>query len=423
MAKLDLIVKAQTKNAEAVLESLISKYDGRNIMLLGLKGDQGLGIFLADLSITEDTVINEQSMLTLPVSRELEAGDLILGTENFGMAKVTSVDTSSDDALISVAFLGTLQGGGANDYNGLENIPVINQDLSASDFTPVANTYYRHTGAIGTYTQGVIYYYDGTEYKEVNGSGGGISDVQVNGTSVVADGVANIPIASVDKEGVVKGFYKYGDSKIQSVIYCGRKTGKDPYILPSKWNSGFALSSKITEGIENDYDFGILINRDYGNIIYSSYQYLPLHFYVSSQNTGTVYGVPHLAIFKNAIRNYINHETFSTATFPDYTGTMMVAPSSWSSGTSGSLTLSASGLYEIKASVGSGVFSTIVNWDGSSICYSSSLGIQDTDAQALTLWHYEVGSTGILSLYKVDSTGSSNIDTTANISYRKIGIA
>lgn len=33
MAKLDLIVKAQTQNAEAALESLISKYDGRNINL------------------------------------------------------------------------------------------------------------------------------------------------------------------------------------------------------------------------------------------------------------------------------------------------------------------------------------------------------------------------------------------------------
>ena len=49
------------------------------------------------------------------------------------------------------------------DYNQLDSIPVINQDLSASGFTPVANTYYRHTGATtDTYTQGVIYYYDGT---------------------------------------------------------------------------------------------------------------------------------------------------------------------------------------------------------------------------------------------------------------------
>ena len=58
-------------------------------------------------------------------------------------------------------------------YNILDNIPVINQDLTASGFTPVANTYYRHTGTNNTYTQGVIYYYDGTEYKALDGSGGG----------------------------------------------------------------------------------------------------------------------------------------------------------------------------------------------------------------------------------------------------------
>lgn len=60
------------------------------------------------------------------------------------------------------------------DYNQLDSIPVINQDLSATDFTPVANTYYRHTGTTtNTFTQGVIYCYDGTEYKALDGSGGG----------------------------------------------------------------------------------------------------------------------------------------------------------------------------------------------------------------------------------------------------------
>ena len=34
-------------------------------------------------------------------------------------------------------------------YNDLPNIPVQNQDLAASGFTPVANTYYRHTGTGG----------------------------------------------------------------------------------------------------------------------------------------------------------------------------------------------------------------------------------------------------------------------------------
>lgn len=59
------------------------------------------------------------------------------------------------------------------DYNQLDSIPVINQDLSASGFTPVANTYYRHTGATtATFTQGVIYLYD-TAYHKLGESGGG----------------------------------------------------------------------------------------------------------------------------------------------------------------------------------------------------------------------------------------------------------
>lgn len=58
------------------------------------------------------------------------------------------------------------------DYNQLDSIPVINQDLSATDFTPVANTYYRHTGATtATFTQGVIYLYD-TAYHKLGESGG-----------------------------------------------------------------------------------------------------------------------------------------------------------------------------------------------------------------------------------------------------------
>ena len=58
------------------------------------------------------------------------------------------------------------------DYNKLDSIPVINQDLTASGFTPAANTYYRHTGATtDTFTQGVIYLYD-TSYHKLGESGG-----------------------------------------------------------------------------------------------------------------------------------------------------------------------------------------------------------------------------------------------------------
>lgn len=47
---------------------------------------------------------------------------------------------------------------GTTDYDELENVPVINQDLSATGFTPVKDTYYRHTGTTNRdYTKGVIY--------------------------------------------------------------------------------------------------------------------------------------------------------------------------------------------------------------------------------------------------------------------------
>ena len=46
----------------------------------------------------------------------------------------------------------------SSNYNDLSNIPVINQDLSESGFTPVKDTYYRHTGTTNRdYTNGVIY--------------------------------------------------------------------------------------------------------------------------------------------------------------------------------------------------------------------------------------------------------------------------
>ena len=46
----------------------------------------------------------------------------------------------------------------SSNYDDFSNIPIINQDLSATGFTPVGDTYYRHTGTTNRdYTKGVIY--------------------------------------------------------------------------------------------------------------------------------------------------------------------------------------------------------------------------------------------------------------------------
>ena len=54
-----------------------------------------------------------------------------------------------------------------SNYDELDNIPIIHQDLTAS-FTKQANTYYIHTGSnTSAYTKGRMYYCDGTNLKKV----------------------------------------------------------------------------------------------------------------------------------------------------------------------------------------------------------------------------------------------------------------
>lgn len=101
------------------------------------------------------------------------------------------------------------------DYNQLDSIPVINQDLSATDFTPVANTYYRHTGATtATFTQGVIYLYD-TAYHKLGESSGGTTlnryEVYNNGNAISYDLVKAIATQSKYPE-LIK-IYAVQDSK------------------------------------------------------------------------------------------------------------------------------------------------------------------------------------------------------------------
>ena len=53
-------------------------------------------------------------------------------------------------------------------YNDLSNIPIINQDLNDSGFTPVVTTYYKHIGETNsTFINGVIYYNSGVGFYKV----------------------------------------------------------------------------------------------------------------------------------------------------------------------------------------------------------------------------------------------------------------
>ena len=62
--------------------------------------------------------------------------------------------------------------GKAADYSEIAGVPIIKQDLSASGFTPTSNTYYLHIGETTiTYDNGMIYFYNGTNYTSIIGGG------------------------------------------------------------------------------------------------------------------------------------------------------------------------------------------------------------------------------------------------------------
>lgn len=141
----------------------------------GENGKDGNATLLYAGELTESITSVEAAQITRPKNRGILVKDILISTaaSTFGaMAQVTALPVGV--TTVDVSFIGTLQGGsGVSDYNNLDNIPVINQDLSASGFTPVANTYYRHTGTTtDTFTQGVIYLYD-TAYHKLGESGGG----------------------------------------------------------------------------------------------------------------------------------------------------------------------------------------------------------------------------------------------------------
>lgn len=73
-----------------------------------------------------------------------------------------------------------------SNYDELDNIPIIRQDLTAS-FTKQADTYYIHTGSTtSAYTKGRMYYCDGTNLKKVvivDEVNDGKLTITVNGTA------------------------------------------------------------------------------------------------------------------------------------------------------------------------------------------------------------------------------------------------
>lgn len=146
-------------------------------------------------------------------------------------------------------------GGGTSDYDILSNKPIINQDLSETGFVPSNNTYYRHTGSTGTFTNGIIYRFDGTGYEAVGDCP--IKSISAGGVSLAADesGNVNVPVASDKVAGVAKASDNTGGIYVSSNGYLMIRPASDSNISEragvraiSPTNLDYAVKAAMCDG-------------------------------------------------------------------------------------------------------------------------------------------------------------------------------
>mgnify|MGYP000301394235 CR=1 FL=1 len=122
-------------------------------------------------------------------------------------------------------------GGGETDYSRLTNVPITLANLADKDFIPEANTYYEHLGeTTENFVKGIIYLYDGTEYKAIDGSGSdaGVQPDYNQNDSTAADYIKNRPfyeessLTEIANFKVISGNLKEAGSEV-TVEYNGER--------------------------------------------------------------------------------------------------------------------------------------------------------------------------------------------------------
>lgn len=106
-----------------------------------------------------DSAIKVNSAVTMYINTSYKISE---GEKTDGSVILTTPSIPTTDIHYTLEIVGTDTEGlfklVLSDYNDLSNIPVINQDLSESEFTAVKDMYYRHIGVTNSdYTNGVIY--------------------------------------------------------------------------------------------------------------------------------------------------------------------------------------------------------------------------------------------------------------------------
>lgn len=129
-----------------------------------------------------------------------------------------------------------------DDYNMLKNLPIINQDLTSTDFTAVEGTYYRHIGSTNdTFVNGTIYRYQDGSFKQL-GAGASSGMQTLVGTLEKPLTVADFEFGV---EYLVQGYLLFGNINEDHIMFhiadasgMGRDGG------PSYTNGSIVLKQK-----------------------------------------------------------------------------------------------------------------------------------------------------------------------------------
>lgn len=231
------------------------------------------------------------------------------------------------------------------------------------------------------------------------GPAGATIDVQIDGTSIVSNGVASIPIISNGGVGLINA----GSQTIK-----GKKTfgsSSTGVIIDSSQGALEVVKSSNPE---------IVIKGTTGNATLT----------MRSAFTSTLYPSGALIILADSQSSGYTHYKLE---YDDRKIRWIVSvPEVWTTVTSGEGTITSTGLYEVRCSYNAGTTSDPIGILVHGLLYFQSnksrtglIYIDNTRSAFI-----EITDAGVLSLNIVDmSTGAANIDTGYSIDYRRIGVA
>jgi hypothetical protein len=411
----DLYTVVETKNAPIVVDDTIDKLyfntsvepdltkitlvEGMAVLLEASSSNVPLSIVVGDFSVISEGAINAM------VLADNESGVYFYSTASF---MIPAEDDKSDDVVVAQGWnTDIIANGGVfqwtEDSDG--TITAVNQQdlwgsyVSKEPFGTIAEKKVSGVPSGGTAGQVLTKTTDNDYDAEWAYVSGGVTDVQVNGTSIVEDGVAKIPAASTTEQGVVT---------TEAQTFNGKKN----------FNGNIWVKGEIVVGSGHDV---CIKGSNNGLTVCGSTE-----LYGSSNKA--------FPIVIGSTSDYIKIDP-KTQKITGYSGgtstdlTAGFTKGTKASGTSGSLSISTTGytagFYSIFFSVDDVYYNAHLYYGYRNASLASDVPeavstptfVYDSTTQSIVYYTVELLS-GVFRLCKNDLNGNKTVDTTTKLTYR-----